>query len=305
MLLTLIAPQRPRSVVTRIITARLPSRRTRNGCLYSVARSPTVCRTSIILSAYGRVACTAACALRRRVAATTCIALVIFCVFLIESMRRTMSLYEGICLGGFLDRFGGVRLLGVALDAELVVEGRDGGVEAREQGVVQRFLLFDVLQDAGPLASQEADKTRLPLAHAGDGNLVEVPLRSRVEHRDLLRQRHRLVLVLLEELREARATLELVAGRRVEVGGELREGGQLAVLGEVEAKLARDLAHRLGLGVTAHTRNADADVERGALAGVEEVGLQVDLAVGDGDDVRRNEGRDVVCLRLDHRQRRQ
>jgi hypothetical protein len=29
------------------------------------------------------------------VAATTCIALVIFCVFLIESMRRTMSLKAG------------------------------------------------------------------------------------------------------------------------------------------------------------------------------------------------------------------
>jgi len=32
----------------------------RNGCLYSVARSLTVCKTSTILSAYGRVACTAA-----------------------------------------------------------------------------------------------------------------------------------------------------------------------------------------------------------------------------------------------------
>ena len=41
------------------------------------------------------MACTAACALRKRVAATTCIALVIFCVFRIESIRRTMSLNAG------------------------------------------------------------------------------------------------------------------------------------------------------------------------------------------------------------------
>src|SRR2546425_7666512 len=95
MLLTLIAPHRPLSVVTRIITARLPSRRTRKGCLYSVARSPAVCRTSSIFSEYGRVAWTAACARRRRVAATTCIALVIFCVLRIESIRRTMSLKAG------------------------------------------------------------------------------------------------------------------------------------------------------------------------------------------------------------------
>src|SRR6266571_5843963 len=96
MLLTLRAPHSPLSVVTRIITARLPSRRTRNGCLYSVARSPAVCSTSSIFSAYGRVACTACWALRRRVAATTCIALVIFFVLLMLSMRRTMSRYAGI-----------------------------------------------------------------------------------------------------------------------------------------------------------------------------------------------------------------
>src|SRR5579859_7048429 len=102
MLLTLIAPHSPLSVVTRTITARFPSRRTRNGWRYSVARSPTVCSTSTILSAYGRVAFTAACARRSRVAATTCIALVIFCVFLIESMRRTMSLNAGNYVAFFL-----------------------------------------------------------------------------------------------------------------------------------------------------------------------------------------------------------
>src|ERR1700716_1896966 len=107
MLLTLMAPHRPLSVVTRIITARLPSRRTRNGCLYSVARSPAVCRTSSIFSAYGRVSCTAAWALRSLVAATTCMALVIFCVFLMLSIRRTMSLYAG----NYFDAF----FLGAAL----------------------------------------------------------------------------------------------------------------------------------------------------------------------------------------------
>ena len=50
----------------------------------------------------------------------------------------------------------------------------------------------------------------------------------------------------------ARPRVELVAGRLVEVGGELRERGQLAVLGEVEAQLAGDLAHGLDLGVATH-----------------------------------------------------
>src|SRR5207244_5204791 len=37
----------------------------------------------------------------------------------------------------------------------------------------------------------------------------------------------------------------------------------------------------------------------------EQVGLQVDLAVGDGDDVGRDVGGDVAFLGLDDRQRRQ
>ena len=52
-------------------------------------------------------------------------------------------------------------------------------------------------------------------------------------------------------------------------------------------------------------RHRDADVEGRPLAGVEEVRLEVDLAVGDRDDVGRDVGRHVVRLRLDDRQRRE
>jgi hypothetical protein len=41
---------------------------------------------------------------------------------------------------------------------------------------------------------------------------------------------------------------------------------------------------------------------RRADVGVEQVGLEVDLAVGDGDDVGRDVGRDVTGLGLDDRQ---
>ena len=55
----------------------------------------------------------------------------------------------------------------------------------------------------------------------------------------------------------------------------------------------------------AHARHRDADVEGRPHTGVEQVRLQVDLAVGDRDDVRRDIGRHVVRLGLDDRQRRQ
>ena len=53
-------------------------------------------------------------------------------------------------------------------------------------------------------------------------------------------QRH--VLALLQELDHALAARELLLRRLVEVGAELGERRQLAVLGEVQAQRAGDLA---------------------------------------------------------------
>ena len=53
---------------------------------------------------------------------------------------------------------------------------------------------------------------------------------------DLLLDRQRRVLPLLEELDQALAARQLRLRRLVEVGAELREGRQLAVLREVEAQ---------------------------------------------------------------------
>src|SRR4030095_13673070 len=52
-------------------------------------------------------------------------------------------------------------------------------------------------------------------------------------------------------------------------------------------------------------RDRQPDVHRGPDAGVEEVGLEVDLAVGDRDNVGRDVGGHVAELRLDDGQRRQ
>ena len=93
---------------------------------------------------------------------------------------------------------------------------------------------------------------------------------------------------LLEELGHASATGELLLGRLVEVAAELRERLQLAIGGQVEAQRTGNLLHGLDLRGTTDSGNRDADVDCRALALEEEVGLQEDLAVGDGDDVGRN-----------------
>ena len=53
----------------------------RKGCLYSVLAAATLAITVLIFSEYGRACCMRSCALRILLAATICIARVIFCVF--------------------------------------------------------------------------------------------------------------------------------------------------------------------------------------------------------------------------------
>src|SRR6185437_7219812 len=79
---------------------------------------------------------------------------------------------------------------------------------------------------------------------------------------------------------------------------------QVAELRQAELQRAGYLAHRPDLRVAADTGDRDAHVDRGPHARVEQVGREVDLAVGDRDDVRRDVGGDVVALGFDDRQTR-
>ena len=125
------------------------------------------------------------------------------------------------------------------------------------------------------------------------------------EHRDLLLDRDRVVLGLLEELDDALAAIKPRLGRGIEIGAKLRESRQLAELGEVELNFAGDLFDRLDLrgGTDAADRKTDRDGGTNALK--EQIGLEINLAIGDGDDVGRNVGRHVAGLSLDDGQRRQ
>src|SRR5690606_20509589 len=90
--------------------------------------------------------------------------------------------------------------------------------------------------------------------------------------------------------------------RLVQVRAELGEGGQLAVLRQVELQRTGDALHRVDLRRAAHTGDGDTDVDGRTNTGVEHVGVQEDLPVGDGDDVGRNVRGHVARLGLDDRQ---
>src|SRR5205085_12289051 len=74
----------------------------------------------------------------------------------------------------------------------------------------------------------------------------------------------------------------------VEVGGELRERREFAVLRKVGTDTAREALDDLGLRRRAHPRHRNASVDGGTDAGVEQAGFQKDLAVGDRKSTRLN-----------------
>src|SRR6266545_3443681 len=270
--LALYAPHSPRSLVmTSTPARRTGSRGTNSGWSSVVALDARAVSTWVIASAYGREAATRSWALAIRLVATSSCALVIFFVDFTERIRRrSVCSWAGMALLPLRPGLAPDRLAG--LHAFLHLLGR---------GLVDPQLLALAPEDLLELVER-----RLEL-----GRDVVVPLAARDRGERLL-----------EQLHQAAAPLQLRAGGLIQVGGEGGERLQLAELRQVEPEPAGDPAHGLDLRVAADPGHRDAHVDGRADARVEQVGLQEDLAVGDGDDVGRDVGRDVVGLGLDERQ---
>jgi len=93
-------------------------------------------------------------------------------------------------------------------------------------------------------------------------------------------------------------TVEGLLGGGIEIGTELGEGSDLTVLGQEELERTSDLLHGLELGGGTDTRDGKTDVDGGADTLVEQLGLQEDLAISDGNDVGGNVGRHITTLGL-------
>ena len=66
-----------------------------------------------------------------------------------------------------------------------------------------------------------------------------------------------------------------------------------------------NLPHRFSLSITTYAGDRNTDVDSRSHPGVEEIRFQVDLTVGDRDNVGRNVRRNVTRLRFDDGERRQ
>ena len=88
----------------------------------------------------------------------------------------------------------------------------------------------------------------------------------------------------------------------VELGAETGEQFQLQKLGVFQAQRAHRFAHQRRLRFAAHAAHAQARVHRGQLPEVKLLGVEHDLAIGDGDQVGRDVGGQVAGFGLGNRQ---
>jgi hypothetical protein len=122
-------------------------------------------------------------------------------------------------------------------------------------------------------------------AHVVEVDVVEEVLLAGKDRDDLVGCGKSRKAALLEELHHVGTMVELVLRGGVEVGAKLRERLLVAVCGKVEAQRAGNLLHGLVLCVAANPGDRDAHVHSRALTLEEQVGLQVDLTIGDGNHV--------------------
>src|SRR6185436_6099392 len=205
-----------------------------------------------------------------------------------------------------------IRILSVLRVATFGQSLRKGLREIADRGlseaggfVVERLGVADLAEQGAVFRAHVAQQAALEAGHGVDRHRVEEAVDAGEDRNDLLLDRHRRILRLLEQLGQARAAVEQALGRGVEVGAELGEGGHFAILGQLQLDRSGDLLHRLGLRGRADAADRETDVDCRADALEEQFGLEEDLAVGDRDDVGRDIGRNVAGLGLDDRQRGQ
>jgi len=177
-------------------------------------------------------------------------------------------------------------------------EALDDILELGLEVLAESTLLVNLVKDGLLVGAEVVEEVGLPLEDLGDGDVVEVTVDTSVDEGNHLVDGHGAVLLLLEELGKTLTTRQGLLGGGIEIGTELGEGGDLTVLGQEELERTSDLLHGLELSGGTDTRDGKTDVNGGTDTLVEELSLQEDLTVSDGNDVGGNVSGDITTLGL-------
>merc|ERR1719431_2102804 len=113
-------------------------------------------------------------------------------------------------------------------------------------------------------------------------DLVQESPDTAVNDGNLVLDGHGHVLTLLQQLSQPHASAQQLLGGSVKIGTELSESCDLSVLGQLELHGTSDLLHGLGLSSRTDTGHGQTDVDGGSDTLVEQLCLQEDLSVNDG-----------------------
>src|ERR1700677_447519 len=317
----LYAPQKPLSLVRIRMAAFLTCcRSVVNGWVTDADRLTTASTARVSSRAYGSAARIRCCAFTIRDDAISSCARVILAMDRTEPIRCLTArscapMPLALCLRG-THPAGDLLLVLVLQRLDLVVldeqfpgvglepgtERADRVLERADRVVLQRLCLADRGEYPGVVPAQVVQELALEPPDVLNRHVVQVAIAGRPEGYDLLLDGERRVLRLLEQFNRPGTAVQLSTGRGVQVGRERGERLKVTVLRQAQPQASRHRLHGLDLRGTADPGHRDADVDGRPDTRVEQVALQVDLAVGDGDDVRRDVGGHVVRLGLDDRQ---
>ena len=159
-------------------------------------------------------------------------------------------------------------------------------------------LSADGVGDVGGLGVDGGQVVALELGDVLGLDLVEVASDTSEENASLLLDGHGHVLLLLEELSELLTSVKELLGGSIEIRAELGEGSDLSVLGQLELEGTGELLHGLDLCGRADTGHGETDVDGWADTLMEELSLQEDLSVSDGDHIGGDVGGHITSLGL-------
>merc|ERR1719468_400394 len=138
----------------------------------------------------------------------------------------------------------------------------------------------------------------LELSDLGGVQFVKESSDTTVDDGNLLTNGHGHVLTLLQKLGQPDTTVKQLLGGSVKVRAELGESSDLTVLGQLQLHGTGHLSHRLGLGSGADTGYRQTDVNGGTDTLVEQLSLQEDLSIGNGNDIGGDIGGHITSLGL-------
>src|ERR1019366_6222679 len=144
------------------------------------------------------------CARRSFAAETIFMALVICWVFLTERMRRRISIKLGMRLCRWVLRY------------EARLELFDDGLDLAGEVCVEDLLSADFVEHGAVRVVHEAVQLGFELAADIHREIVQVALGAGPDNHDLFFDGQRLILILLEDLDEVLAAIELLLGSLVE-----------------------------------------------------------------------------------------